>query len=117
MKNNTLKHATIIAAAVALPCLIIEYRYQQWFPYHLNGPQFLQYFTGYMLTSYLALAVFSRAGTRARILLSNCMIAATILLSVSRLIQGCLHHKPVGYLVILSLCHLLLLLFMSRKIT
>jgi len=103
------------AAYGSLICLI-QFRY--WHPYCLTGPQFLQYYAAILLTAYIALLIFKN-NTMAK--LENAAISMFLFLAalgVARLVQGIVNNKPVGYLLLMLLFHLIVIAvikFQNRK--
>lgn len=45
----------------------------------------------------------------------NTIIGLTVILSLSRIVQGVYHHKPVGFLLLLTAAHIIILALLNKK--
>ncbi|WP_118952186.1 hypothetical protein [Taibaiella helva] len=105
-------------AYLLLPCLAAWLLFGQALPFFLKGSQFLVFYFVHMLVGYSTLQVLKQRSLPVQ-MLCNWLLALTWLLAVTRITQGAIHHKPVGFLVSLLLLHSLLLVIIgsSRRTT
>jgi hypothetical protein len=50
-----------------------------------------------------------------KINVASALIGLTMILSISRISQGLYHHRPVSYLVLLTVVHLVILIMLNKK--
>ncbi|RYZ15669.1 MAG: hypothetical protein EOP49_52735 [Sphingobacteriales bacterium] len=118
MNNNTKTTTVMMAlAALVLPVLYSGINSGHWFPYELAGKPFLAFFLAFMLTGYTMLALERklRQPMQNQSLLAGMLMVCTLIISATRIAQGISNHRPVSYLVMLTLIHLLLLIVISAR--
>jgi hypothetical protein len=89
--------------------------FDQWFPFWLTGKQFLKFFLMYMAVGYGIIFTDKLMHYNPKTNVINAIIGLTIILSLSRVTQGLYHHKPVSYLVLLTIAHVIILGINSKK--
>ncbi|UPK72299.1 hypothetical protein [Chitinophaga filiformis] len=115
VSTNKTSYLLSIAGYLLLPCLYGYLLLADWFPYHLAGKQFLSWYFVHMVSGHLLLYLASRYSSARVDKLSFAFLWITVLISLSRMCQGLYHHKPILYLCLLTVLHVLLLLLWSRK--
>lgn len=113
MKNNNFNTFTALAVTLCVPGLLTGLFFHQWLPYKLSGKHYLVFFLLYMLGGYLTLTVFSikpalSDGLKA---CAKALTGLTLVLALTRMAQGLYNHKSIGFLVMLTLIHLIVLVF------
>lgn len=116
MKKTKYLSFIYLLVVLMLPCIITYFLYDQWFPFRLAGKQFLIFFIMYMGLGY-GIIFFDKMMQRhkpdQKINVGNALIGLTIILSLSRIIQGLYHHKPIIYLILLSMIHMIILVMVN----
>lgn len=110
----------LLAASVLVPVLFILAQFHQWFPFRLNGRQFLAYYSIHMISgiaaTYLHPLLYQNSDNRKSIpSLVPCLAITGLVLAIARIIQGLYHSKPVLYLVLLTIIYLILLVYRSAN--
>ncbi len=101
------------AGYLLLPCLAAGLLFGQVFPFFLKGPQFLVFYLIHMAIACGILLLLKQRALPVRTC-ANWFLALTYIVALARITQGWLHHRPVGFLVLLLLLHLLLLGGLAR---
>jgi hypothetical protein len=118
MKKTKYSSLIYILAVLILPCIITYFLYDKWFPFQLTGKQFLVFFIMYMVLGY-GIVFFDKMIQYHRldwkINVASALIGLTMILSISRISQGLYHHRPVSYLVLLTVVHLVILIMLNKK--
>lgn len=103
-------------ATIAYTSLLCLIQFQRLNPYALNGPQFLYYYAAVLSIAYMALLLCK---TNLTVKFQNAAISLFLSLAalgVVRFIQGMVSNKPVGYLLIMLLFHLIVIAIIKFQI-
>lgn len=106
-----------MACCSLLPLLYIHQQYDRWNPYRLNGKKFLVFYIMVLLLCHAA-RVLERIITPETYRLrfwSRILPTAVLLTGLTRLIQGISNAKPVGFLILLLLLHLVVNAMISNQ--
>lgn len=106
-KPAYLLQVAIVSLTVLLPCLAGFLLFRHAFPFYLKGPQFLLFYSLHMTLGMMLLYLYRNTAKSNS--LRGLLLATGLLLSFTRICQGCYHHKPVLFLVLLTAGYLLLL--------
>lgn len=120
MKKTTPFTPWSILLSLALPCLPAYLLRGYWFPFLLAGKAFLVFYLVHMLTGYIVLILNrercyrNMTGTifRKQVIL---FFLISVTLSLARIAQGAYHHKPVGFLILLTVLHSFILAVVLGK--
>lgn len=118
MKRTKYLSLVYLMVVMIPPCIITYFLYYRWLPFSLTGKQFLVFFMMYMGLGYGVVFFDKRIQYHKldrKINVASALIGLTIILSLSRIIQGLYHHKPVGYLVLLTAIHIIILILLRVK--
>jgi hypothetical protein len=95
----------LIVGLFSFPFLYVHHVTMQWNPFAVNGKKFLVFYSmGIAVAGFTGL-LFRYAGF---FLFLRGWIIVLLAAGVARLCQGLYYHKPVGYLLLLMLCLLIL---------
>ncbi|RPE08981.1 hypothetical protein EGT74_18385 [Chitinophaga lutea] len=108
---------TIKPYLITLPALVIPFLFLQGpNPFHLTGPAFLHFYLTLLLATHTAVFLLRRyvKGKQATPF-TGCLMGITLFTGLARLVQGLSHAKPVGYLLLLIVLHLVLYGFIRGR--
>lgn len=118
MKKTKYRPLIYLPVLFVLPCIITYFLYDQWFPFGLSGKHFLAFFLMYMGLGYGIIFIYKILQCHEldrKINVTGAIIGLTIILSLARIIQGTYHHKPVGFLLLLTAAHIIILVLLNKK--
>jgi hypothetical protein len=118
MKKTKYIPFVYLLTILILPCITAYFFFDRWFPFWLTGKQFLKFFLMYMAVGYGIIfldKMIERNKPDQKINLAGATISLTLVLSLSRIIQGLHHHKPIGYLVLLTTVHVIILVILNKN--
>ncbi|MGF6846430.1 hypothetical protein QFZ51_001665 [Chitinophaga sp. W3I9] len=109
MKNETtprpLFFSILVLCAFSLPFLYVYHVTSQWNPFAIKGKTFLVFYGLFITIGYLTLLFRKYAGFFP---FARGMVITLLVAGVARLCQGVYNGKPVGYLILLMMCLLIL---------
>jgi hypothetical protein len=115
MKKTKYRSLVYLPALFMLPCTATYFLYSQWFPFGLSGRHFLVFFLMYMGLGYGIIFLCKHYRADRKINVVSGIIGLTIILSLARIIQGTYHHKPIGFLLLLTAAHIIILVLLNKK--
>jgi hypothetical protein len=89
--------------------------YDQGFPFGLSGKHFLVFFLMFMGLGYGLIFFCKPYRPDRKINIVSAIIGLTIILSLSRIIQGVYHHKPIGFLLLLTAAHIIFVVLLNKN--
>jgi hypothetical protein len=115
MKKTKYRSLVYLLVLLTLPCTATYFLYNQWLPFGLSGKHFLVFFLMYMGLGYGIIFRCKHYMPDRKINIVSAIIGLTIILSLTRIIQGTYHHKPVGFLLLLTATHIIILVLLNKK--
>lgn len=104
-------------SCLLLPLLFIFQQYDKWNPFRLRGKEFLAFYILLLLFCHLTRRLehtFIRNAIRES-LWGRLLVVLILIIGLARLVQGVYNAKPVGYLVLLLVLHLILMALPKRE--